>query len=110
GGRLLAGAVGLVAEVAVDEGVGEAARDPLPGDEDAVVDRAGQLVDGQVDVRARAELPAGRRPPEGLAVVVALGGDELGREPGRDGRVGLLLAGQRPYHRPRGLLAQERKY
>ena len=81
-------------EVAVHEGVGEPARDGLPGDEYPVVNGVGELVDREVDVGAVGQLAASGGPAEGRAVALTLLGDDLGFEAGRDGGGVLRLSGE----------------
>src|SRR6202041_2135974 len=67
-----------------------------------------ELVDREIDVGVRGQLATLAGPEEGGAVAVALTGDELGLEAGRDGRVVLCLTGQGPEDGAFVGLAQER--
>jgi hypothetical protein len=81
-------------EVAAHEGISERARDVLAGDEHAVVDGAGELVDREVDVGIAGQFATPQRAEERCPVALALPGDHLGFEPGRDYRGVLSLAGE----------------
>jgi hypothetical protein len=109
-------------QVMVHDSVGELRRDALPGDQYPVVDGADELVDREIDVGGLGQLTAAACPEERPAFPVALAGQELGlqagrdgraatagpRRPGRDGRAVLCLPGRGPEYGAFVCPAQER--